>query len=87
MNATFKHYDLKLIDPGFDSSITDLIIELDHLRRKKLGGTTHPILFFQLKRIFHTLESLGSVRIEGNNTTISDYIENKSGDTKSKDEK
>ena len=33
--------------------------------------------FFQLKHIFHTLESIGSVRIEGNNTTIAEYIETK----------
>ncbi len=32
---------------------------------------------FQLKHIFHTLESIGSARIEGNNTTIAEYIETK----------
>jgi len=30
-----------------------------------------------LKHIFHTLESIGSARIEGNNTTIAEYIETK----------
>lgn len=78
MEPQFVHYDLDLITPDFDSSITDLIIELDHLRKKELGGTTHSQIFFQLKRIFHTLESIGSARIEGNNTTITDFIENKS---------
>jgi Fic family protein len=34
-------------------------------------------VFFQLKRIFHMLESLGSARIEGNHTTLSEYIERK----------
>ncbi len=76
--AKFTHYNLELIEPDFGSTITDLIIDLDHLRRKELGGSTHPTIFFQLKRIFHTLESLGSARIEGNNTTITDYIENQS---------
>jgi Fic family protein len=75
--AQFKHFDLKLLSPAFDSSLTDLIIELDHLRRKELGGSTHPSVFFQLKRLFHTLESIGSARIEGNNTTIAEYIETK----------
>jgi Fic family protein len=75
--AQFKHFDLKLINPAFDSPLTDLIIELDHLRRKELRGTTHPSVFFQLKRLFHTLESIGSARIEGNNTTIAEYIETK----------
>ncbi len=39
-----------------------------------MGGSTHPKIFFQLKRIFHTLKSIGSARIEGNNTTITDFI-------------
>ncbi len=86
MKAEFTHYDLDLITPKFDSTITDLIIELDYLRKKELGGTTHPKVFFQLKSIFHTLESIGSARIEGNNTTITDFIENKSSDKASKDE-
>jgi Fic family protein len=80
--ASFKPYDLKLIEPSFGSKLTDLIIELEHLRKKTLGGSTHPQVFFQLKHLFHTLESIGSARIEGNNTTIAEYIETKldSGD-------
>tara|TARA_R110002096_G_scaffold47396_5_gene126431 strand:+ start:795 stop:1955 length:1161 start_codon:yes stop_codon:yes gene_type:complete len=75
--AKFLDYQLKLIEPSFDSSLTDLIIELDYLRKKPLGGSTHPRVFFQLKHIFHTLESIGSARIEGNNTTVAEYIETK----------
>lgn len=75
--AEFLHYELKLIEPVFGSALTDLIIELDYLRKKPLGGSTHPKVFFQLKHIFHTLESIGSARIEGNNTTIAEYIETK----------
>lgn len=75
--AKFLHYDLKLIEPSFGSALTDLVIELDYLRKKPLGGSTHPKVFFQLKHIFHTLESIGSARIEGNNTTIAEYIETK----------
>jgi len=80
--AKFTHYDLKLIEPTFGSSLTDLIIELDYLRKKQLGGSTHPKVFFQLKHIFHTLESIGSARIEGNNTTIAEYIETKLSEIK-----
>ncbi|MBP6302145.1 MAG: Fic family protein [Bacteroidia bacterium] len=80
--AEFLHYDLKLIEPSFGSSLTDLIIELDYLRKRPLGGSTHPKVFFQLKHIFHTLESIGSARIEGNNTTITEYIETKLTETK-----
>jgi len=68
--ATFNHFDLKLIEPDFGSSLSDLIIELDYLRKKQLGGSTHPKVFFQLKNIFHKLESIGSARIEGNNTPL-----------------
>jgi Fic family protein len=75
--AKFSDYQLKLIEPSFGSSLTDLIIELDYLRKKPLGGSTHPHVFFQLKHIFHTLESIGSARIEGNNTTVAEYIETK----------
>jgi Fic family protein len=77
MKANFNHYPLRLIEPSFSSNLTDLIIELDYLRRKNLTGTTHPAIFFQLKHIFHTLESIGSARIEGNRTTIAEYIETK----------
>lgn len=80
--AKFLHYDLKLIEPSFGSALTDLIIELDYLRKKPLGGSTHPKVFFQLKHIFHTLESIGSARIEGNNTTVAEYIETKLAKTK-----
>jgi Fic family protein len=77
MNATFKHFDLELISPSFDSELTDTLIELNHLRKLRLGGTTKPRTFFQLKEIFHLLESVGSARIEGNRTTISEYVEQK----------
>ena len=75
--SKFEHHDLRLVEPSFGSQLTDLIIELEHLRKKQLGGTTHAQVFFQLKHIFHTLESIGSARIEGNNTTIAEYIETK----------
>jgi Fic family protein len=70
-------FPVQLVEPSFDSPLIDLIIELDYLRKKPLEGSTHPHVFFQLKHIFHTLESIGSARIEGNNTTIAEYIETK----------
>lgn len=60
---------------GFEMPITDLVIELEKLRYKILKGSTHPLVFNQMKNIFHMLESIGSTRIEGNNTTIMDYVE------------
>lgn len=72
MNSIFQ-----LFEPSFTSSLTDIIIELDYLRKKNLSGSTLPIIFFQLKEIFHMLESIASARIEGNRTTVSEYIESK----------
>ena len=87
MDVKFKHFDLKLINPPFESKLADLIIELDYLRKKQLTGTTNPSTFFQLKKIFHTLESIGSARIEGNRTTITEFIETKIEKRETKDEK
>ncbi|MFA5828917.1 MAG: Fic family protein [Candidatus Gracilibacteria bacterium] len=77
MPPQFFHYNLELVQPDYESSLTDLIIELDYLRKKPLHGTTPAPIFFQLKSIFHTLESIGSARIEGNHTTIAEFIETK----------
>jgi Fic family protein len=73
----FSHHDLTLLNPSFDSPLVDVLTELEHLRRLQLHGTTPPQVFFQLKHIFHMLESLGSARIEGNHTTLADYVESK----------
>ena len=67
---------LDIINPPFDSPVTDLIIEIDNLRKRSLRGTTIPPIFFQIKHLFHILESIGSARIEGNHTTIAEFIDN-----------
>ncbi|KJZ66409.1 Fic family protein [Pseudomonas fluorescens] len=73
----FAHHELQLLNPTFDSPLVDVLSELEHLRRLRLEGDTPAPVFFQLKAIFHTLESLGSARIEGNHTTLADYLDNK----------
>ena len=73
----FNHHNLALLNPSFDSPLVDVLTELEYLRRLQLGGTTPAPVFFQLKFIFHMLESLGSARIEGNHTTLADYVESK----------
>lgn len=78
---TFTHHDLRVLNPAFDSPLVDVLTELEHLRRLQLQGTTPMPVFFQLKRIFHMLESLGSARIEGNHTTLADYVESKLEDS------
>ena len=77
MKPTFEDFPLRTVSPSFDSPLTDTLMELNHLKRQRLGGSTAPWMFFQLKNIFHILESVGSARIEGNRTTISEYIEQK----------
>lgn len=74
---SFHHHDLRLLNPAFDSPLVDVVTELEHLRRLRLEGSTPAPVFFQLKHIFHMLESLGSARIEGNHTTLADYVESR----------
>lgn len=75
--AKFLHHQLGLLNPSFDSPLVDVLSELEHLRRLKLEGDTPVQVFYQLKTLFHMLESLGSARIEGNHTTLADYIDSK----------
>jgi len=71
----FKDIPLKLYEPKWDSQLASIVVELEKLRVKRLGGTVPPYIFFQLKEIFHWLESLGSTRIEGNRTTLAEFVE------------
>lgn len=73
----FLHQDLNLLNPSFDSPLVDVVTELEHLRRLRLEGSTPAPVFYELKTIFHMLESLGSARIEGNHTTLADYVESR----------
>jgi Fic family protein len=77
----FRHHDLRLLNPSFASPLLDVLTDLEHLRRLELRATTPPAVFFQLKKVFHLLESLASARIEGNHTTLADYIETKVTDS------
>lgn len=63
------------MEPAFNTKLTSLIIDLNILREKRLYGSTPPQIFFQLKHLFHILESIGSARIEGNHTTIVEFID------------
>lgn len=73
--ATFQDFTLKLLNPNFDSDLIDVLTELEKLRNLQLQTDVNPLIFLQLKSIFHMLESLGSARIEGNHTTLADYVE------------
>lgn len=62
---------------GLDSKVANLVIGLEPLRTKylEMEATTPPWVFFGVKNLFQTIESVVSARIEGNNTTIADYVE------------
>lgn len=71
----FKHFDLKLPEPNFSDPIVEMIVKLETLRGNEVKPEVNRLLFNQLKEIFHKVESLCSARIEGNRTTISDYVQ------------
>lgn len=73
----FIHHKLRLLSPNFESPLLDIINDLEYLRRHGVIGSTPTAVFMQLKNVFHILESLASARIEGNHTTLSDYVESK----------
>lgn len=84
--SNYPYKKLSLLEPAFGTSVTSLIIDLNILREKRLYGSTPPLIFFQLKSLFHILESLGSARIEGNHTTLLEFIESKIEKKRPKDE-
>jgi Fic family protein len=75
MKPEFVHFDLRLINPAFTSPLVDVLTDLEHLRKLNLQATTPFHMFLELKQVFHVLESLASARIEGNHTTLSDYVD------------
>ncbi len=78
-----KRSTLQLVTPPFDSPLTDDIVELEKLRKKYIFGSTPPDIFFQIKSLFHLLESLASARIEGNYTTVLELVDLRSSNNPS----
>jgi len=76
----FVHHELRLLNPRFDSPLLDVLTDLEYVRRLQLKGDTPWPVFAQLKHVFHLLESLASARIEGNHTTLADYVDAKVAD-------
>ncbi|MGJ8661908.1 MAG: Fic family protein [Bacteroidota bacterium] len=73
---------IELPKPEWGSKLSDIILELEKLRSPALRGSVPPYIFIQLKSVFHMIETLGSARIEGNHTTLADYVENKLSEQK-----
>lgn len=61
--------------PAVDTETIKLVIELERLRNRRVSGSTPPWLFFELKSLFHAIESIASARIEGNHTTVANFVE------------
>lgn len=61
--------------PDWNSELASIVIDLEKLRTQIRRSEVPPYIFFQLKEIFQILETLGSARIEGNNTTLTEYVE------------
>ena len=72
--------------PKFDSSLTNIILALEHLKNRPLKNTTNESIFLQLKSLLHAVEAVTSARIEGNHTTIASYIEKRDDDSHKNDE-
>ncbi len=73
----FKHFNLIIPQPDFKDKIVADIIELEKLRGNQINLGVNRKVFNQMKQVFHLVESLYSARIEGNRTTISDYVQDK----------
>ena len=72
---------IEMVVPEFDSDLTELVIELDMLRsRKQWEGTTPKPLFQQFKTVLFMLGSVATARIEGNHTTVLEYVNSKIDD-------
>ncbi len=69
--------NLELPKISFDSNLVELITKLEVLRHQIVPLEIDIRLFAQVKQIFYMIESLQSARIEGNRTTISDYVASK----------
>lgn len=74
-------------EPLFNSRITDLVMEIEYLRKKETIVTTDPFIYNQLRNIFQDLDSMGSARVDGNKTGLSKYLEAKEDDPESKGRK
>lgn len=72
--------------PKFDSGLTNIILELEHLKNRPLENTTSESVFLQLKSLLHAVEAVASARIEGNHTTIASYIEKRDDNNYKNDE-
>ena len=73
---------IKTLEPNYNSKLTEIIIQLEHLRGRSVSSTTSRQVFIQLKNLFHIIEALSSARIEGNHTTLAGFVEKRAAGEK-----
>jgi Fic family protein len=74
-------------EPLFNSKITDLVMDIEYLRRKETLVSTDPFIYNQFRKIFTDLDAMGSARVDGNKTGLSKYFESKEDEPESKGRK
>jgi len=75
MSPRVKFTGFKMPEPEFGSNLTDLIMDLEFLRRRDVVVTTNTVIYEQLRRIFRDLDAMASARIAGNKTALSKFLE------------
>lgn len=66
---------IKTPEPKYNSKLTGIIFQLEHLRGRTVPSNTNQQIFIQLKNLFHIIEALSSAHIEGNHTTLAGFVE------------
>jgi Fic family protein len=72
--AKFSYFPIKLCNPSFDSNLVKIIFEIERITNRPEGNF---LIFYELREILFDIEMIYSVRIEGNNTTIGEFLDNK----------
>jgi len=87
MSPRTSYMGFKLPEPDFNSPVTDLVMDLDFLKRVDPYKSTDPLLYQQLREIFRDMDSIASARIDGNKTGLSKFLESKLEDPEIKGRK
>jgi len=74
-------------EPPFSSRITDLVMDIEYLRRKETVATVDPFIYNQLRNIFRDLDAMSSARVDGNKTGLSKFLEAKEDQPEAKGRK
>ncbi len=82
-----KPLSFSIPEPPFSSRITDLVMDIEYLRRKETVPTVDPFIYNQLRNIFRDLDAMSSARVDGNKTGLSKFFEAKEDEPETKGRK